>query len=543
MSNILTDFNKSLNKLKTFNKQIVGNRKNIDGFQREVSEGLNEINEKVNILKRLIKKLQDEIQTSKQNISSNTSLISQKDSNVENNNRIILRLRKEVADLTKEVDDLTKENDEKQKEINRLRQLGYSSYVPDNSELNEYKKRFKEMMDTNENQQKQLNKKIEVIQKSKDEEESAKKKALDLIKQYQQRLKSNKEENDSLKTQITTLTAELAALQKGKTEDVEKFEKQRIDQQKQHEELLTKQLETTREEIKGLYERNSTIELAIKNLTQENKRLTQENTDLKQENKDLNETIVKATQIINAATQNIDQLSKIDMQSAGPQIEKINQTLTEMIQSLDSDYIPPPRSSFFPSLPNTTDVLANDDSLNQAESFSDRSMTQEEKKKLFDPKLPETAYNESLKEDPFNYDSYSNQFGIVGDRKKSRRDPNQVNPFAGNPDVKQKRKSLFSSDVVNDEFSFDDLNKKDNSSSSLSMLPHSSTNSSNNLISMPKQPFNDLGLSSSSLPNSTARKSIENFGKPSSLNTRTFKTDPVNEKLFKDFQKYRKAFY
>jgi hypothetical protein len=540
MSNILTDFNASLKKLKTFNKQIVGNRQNIDKFQREVSEGLHEINEKVNILKGLIKKLQDEIQTSKQNITSNTSLISQKDANVDNNTRIILRLRQEVTSLTKEVSDLTEENDKKQHDLNRLRETAFES--PDNlAELNAYKVKFQEMMDSNEIEQKQLNAKIKAIQNSKDDEESAKKKALDLIKQYQQRLKSNKEENDSLKDQIKTLTAELAALQKGKTEDVKKLEKERIDQQQKHEELLTKQLETRQEEIKSLNERSSTVELAIKKLTLENSRLTQENIDLKKENKDLNDTIANATRIINASTENINQLSKIDMQSAGPRIAEINQTLTEMIQSLDSSYMPPPRSSFSPFLPNTNDTLANDDNddndLNPTKSFSDRSMmSQEEKKDLFDPKKPETAFNDSLKEEPFKYGLFNNQYGITGvNRKPSRTNPDQVNPFARNLNFKQKEKSLFSPNVVDSNgFSFDEkfFDKHDDSSlpssTTLELPPDLGPTSK---IPIPKLLPSNLGLTSNSLPNSNARNNIENFGKPSPLNQRIFKSKQPVEKI------------
>lgn len=353
MSNILTDFNTSLQKLKIFNKQIVGNRQNIDGFQREVSEGLNEINAKVNILKGLIKRLQDEIKTSKQNISSNTSLITQKDANVDNNIRIITRLRKEIDDLNIQKQQL--ESNQKQlEERNTNLQNAISKSVND---LKECKTQLEKMREDNEKEKKQINAQISSIQNSKNDEELAKKKALDLIKQHQERLKANKEENNSLKEQIQTLTAELNALKKGKTEDVEKFDKQRLEQRLEHEKLLNDQLETSRAEIKSLNERNSKIELTIKTLTQENIRLTKENTDLKQENTDLNTKISEATKIINAATQNMNQLSKLDMQSAEPRIAEINQTLTEMIQSLDSTYIPPtrsssPRSSSPPSQPN-----------------------------------------------------------------------------------------------------------------------------------------------------------------------------------------------
>ncbi len=179
MSSILQDFDISLQKLKTFNKQIVGNRKNIDGFQREVFEGLNEINEKVNILKGLIKKLQDEIQHSKQNISSNTDLISQKDANVDNNTRIITRLRQEIVMLKEKNEELIDQLGKKQRPY----------YPPDNSsdELRRCRNSFEEMIDANKREQKQLNAQIDAIKKSKNDEELAKTKALELIKQYQQR--------------------------------------------------------------------------------------------------------------------------------------------------------------------------------------------------------------------------------------------------------------------------------------------------------------------------------------------------------------------
>jgi hypothetical protein len=524
MSNILSDFNTSLQKLKTFNKNIVSNRQNIDKFQNEVSEGLNEINEKVNILKGLIKKLQDEIQHSKQNISSNTSLITQKDANVDNNTRIITRLRQEIAMLKQQKEELTRE----------LENKPVPYYPPDNSleELQKCRNSFRDMMAANKTEKTQLNAQIDAIQKSKNDEELAKTKALDLIKQHQQRLKLNKEENDSLKTQIQTLTAELNALKKGKTEDAAEFDKQRLDQQKQHEELLTKQLEASRKELQSLTDRNSTIELQIKTLTQENTRLTKENTDLKQENTDLNTKIIEATKIINAATQNIDKLNKIDMQSAGPRIAEINKTLTEMIQSFDSTYMPPPRSSFSPPPSNqfssSSAAVADDNDEgyfynnppNQISSSGNMSSS-EQMKHLYNPNSSDENYNR-LTGTEFNYDNLPNQYGVVGNRKQSRINLDQVNPNAGNLNFKQKEKSLVTPDVVGDNngFSFDDANMNDIDIENFEGNPNMKSSSSS--LSMP--------LSSTSLPKSN-NLSIEHFGKPSSLNTRRFKTNPVNEKF------------